>query len=348
MLRRSSQSRAFTLIEIIVVATLISLLSGIALFSINEMYIRNVRKVSLAETFQLATALSIAENDLQFYPRLNYLRFPRELVLLEETAYPSFGQSNDPDSITPGIDYWAMYRHDTPVRLRIFSNWAGPYMGVSQARQASNRGAQSGLVKVRLPDLAEDPVTINGADISLVDWPADPFGNPYLLYQFKAVIDDAAGVNIPLFLENPSEDASWRNMIVSYGRNQVPGGNADTSQGFRENTLLPGALYVEGDEYGDEADFTLKVIDRRQITIPRSAAETTADNTLMTAIETTNPELLLANDPDDVAAGGVGNSQHFFVLRSLALETMDPGNFDSGNGQVGVIDDGSDDIILEF
>lgn len=356
VLRRSLQRRAFTLIEIIVVATLISLLSGIALFSINEMYIRNIRKVSFAEAYQLATALSIVENDVDFYPRLNFLRLPKELVLVEPNSPPpvpanesAFSESTAPTSMLPGLDYWGIYRHDAPPVLKVLGNWNGPYMGVSQARQDANRGAQSGIIKMRIPDLAENPITVNGLDTSLVDWPADPFGNPYLLYQFKAVIDPDAQVNIPLFLEDPTDDASWRNMIVSYGRNNFPGGNENTSPGFGNNSLLPGALYVPGDEYGGEADFTLKVMDRRSFPRgSRTQAQFDADDALMAAIEARNPDLLLANDPADVAAGGTGLSQHYFVLRSFSIEIMDSGNYQIETGQVGVVDPGSDDIVLEF
>lgn len=347
MLRRSPQRRAFTLIEIIVVATLISLLSGIALFSINEMYIRNIRKVSVADAYQLATALSIAENDLIFFPRLNYLRQPNELVLVDETSVNAFSHttSSTPEAILPGLDYWGMLSSDTPVKLRVLSKWEGPYMGVSQARQDSNRGGQSGIVKMRLPDLAElsaQGASLNGDPLpSVVDWPADPFGNPYILYQLKAVIDPGAQVNIPLFLENPSDDPSFRNMVVSYGRNNVPGGNENTSLDFRENVLFPGALYVEGDPYNGvagvpdgPADFTLKII---------GTADIAAD------IETRFPNvgLILENETTSVL-GADTTSQHYLILRSLSLEATDPGNFDPDAGQVGVIDDGSDDIILEF
>lgn len=355
--RRSLQRRAFTLIEIIVVSTLIALLSGIALFSINEMYIRNIRKVSFAEAFQLATALSIAENDLDFYPKLNYLRQPKELILMEETTMNVFTHSLNPNRTVPSLDYWGHLRANSALTLRIISNWGGPYMGVSQARQDSNRGAQSGIVKMRLPYLAESLATINGAvtpNVSVVDWPADPFGNPYLLYQFKAVIDPTFAVNIPLFLEDPSDEASFRNMIVSYGRNNFPGGNENTSQGYGNNTLLPGALYVDSDVYDDlypndeTADFTLKLIDMRTITGPaRSAADEALDDAIMAAIETRDPRLLLSNDPNAVATQDT-NSQHYLVLRSFSINTMDSGNFQVETGQVGVIDTGSDDIVLEF
>lgn len=355
MLRRNLQRRGFTLIEIIVVSALIALLSGIALFSINEMYIRNIRKVSVAEAFQLATALSIAENDLDFYPKLNFLTQPRDLVLLDGPVQPpwdetGFSFTTAPDRCMPAIDYWGFLRGDNAYLLRILDKWDGPYMGVSQARQESNRGAQSGVVKMRIPNLAG--VLINGADISIVNWPADPFGNPYLLYQLKTHIEGSS--NIPYFLEKPDEAATYKNMIVSYGRNRFPGGNDRTAQAFGQSILMPGALFVEGDPFppvdGLSADYTLKVIDRRFISGPaRSADQTTADAAAMATIEGVpgGNQLLLRNDPAAVLASDA-TSPHFRVLRSLSLESADPGNHDEAAGQVGIVDSGSDDIILEF
>jgi hypothetical protein len=142
-------------------------------------------------------------------------------------------------------------------------------------------------------------------------------------------------------------------MIVSYGRNNFPGGNENTSPGFGTNTLMPGALYVDGDEYppaadGTVADYTLKIIDKRFIKGPgRSAIDEATDTADMLEVELTNPDLLLSNDPEAVATLDA-TSQHFLVLRSLSLRAMDSGNFAPATGQVGVIDEGSDDIILEF
>jgi hypothetical protein len=68
-------------------------------------------------------------------------------------------------------------------------------MAVTPARQGATRVGQSGIVRMRLPELAERGITVGGSDISIVNWPADPFGNPWVLYLLKASIED--GVNIP-------------------------------------------------------------------------------------------------------------------------------------------------------
>lgn len=290
--------RGFTLAEILIVAAMIALLSGIGIFAINEMYNSNIRKVTIAECAQLATALSIAEQDLQFYPRFNYFNRSKNLI--------TFGSTTE---VVPRLDYYGFLSSTPAILLRIQDNWKGPYMGVSATRNRSSRGQSGGLIQVRLPDMTP----FQGQDISLVDWPADVYGQPYLLMQLKSVI--VGGSVIPSFIERESEEGDFRNSIISYGKNGVPGGNENTDANFIASTLLPGALYVKGDTVaGGPAKFTIRTA------------------------TATDPNLRLENN----------TAVHTNFLKALSVQSTNPTIYNVDAGRVGMIDTGSDDNIFEF
>ena len=72
--------RGFTLIEILIVGALISLLSGIAIFAVKQMYDSNRRKAMFDETRSIGTALHFAYEDLGFFPRLSVVGKTKSLL----------------------------------------------------------------------------------------------------------------------------------------------------------------------------------------------------------------------------------------------------------------------------
>ncbi|MGB9692764.1 MAG: type II secretion system protein, partial [Candidatus Sumerlaeaceae bacterium] len=67
--------KGFTLAEMLIVAALIALFSGLFIFSIETQYTLNKQKASVAECRQIATAMSFAQQDMGFFPKMCFLRF---------------------------------------------------------------------------------------------------------------------------------------------------------------------------------------------------------------------------------------------------------------------------------
>jgi len=322
------KNRGFTLVEILIVAALIALLSGIAIFSINEFYNNNIRKAVIGEVNQIATGASFANDDLQFFPKLHLLSDPPSAIFKD----PATGLQNS-NQVIPGIDYFGFIPGGQPPQLTKLQNgWRGPYMGMSMTRDRSSRGSRSGIVKMRLPDVYHDPSITNATreELSVVDWPADVWGNPYVFYQLRSSAD-VGGNLIPQFVTQLGEPADYLNAIVSYGKNGIPGGNDATpgdpglgATGEVGDLLLDGALFVRGDEYGDEAHFTLRVA---------------VDNPAI------DPRLKLINTDGTTGV-------HFEVLRSLKFDASSYGivlpDTPCSEGLVGMLDPCNDDIVYEF
>ena len=72
---RINRHSGFTLIEMLVVAALIAIFAGLAVFNIVEQLNREKEKAALAEARSIATAMSFAYDDLGFFPKLCFLRF---------------------------------------------------------------------------------------------------------------------------------------------------------------------------------------------------------------------------------------------------------------------------------
>lgn len=264
--------RGFTLIEMLIVSAMIVLLAGLAIIGAQQMYEATKKKVNQDETKSIATALSQCKQDVGFYPRLHMLGVPQSLVLFRQGTPAQIAVNSITSFYTrPGFDTYGFYGSGyamfgnalaNPV-FHIYKFWKPPYMEVSEAR-ASNQsgGRRSGIIRMRLSDAEYQvgfPKGVGGEDPSLVWWPTDAYGNPYMVYHLcsdsPAYYSSTNPKGLRLIMA-PTEEASYMNVVVSYGPNHAPGGNnTPGAPGFPND-----ALYVPGDLFGTVADYTLKSV----------------------------------------------------------------------------------------
>lgn len=189
------QSSGFTLIEMLVVAALIAIFAGLAVFNIVEQMNREKEKAAISECRSIATALSFAHDDLGFYPKLNWLK-------MGQTELLKFIQDRG-GLPGPAIDTFG--RGDNSMLNRIQKNWGEKYMAGSMPDK---------YVRMTLPE---------GLD---VQWPADPFGLPYVPYLLK-IAPPAGNPAAPAVVQwangSVGDRANYFAGVVSYGRNKVPG-----------------------------------------------------------------------------------------------------------------------------
>lgn len=255
--------RGFTLIEIMIVGALLALFAGIALFAAREMYESNRRKAMFDETRQIGIALSLAHDDIGFFPRIYLLEMP--------TGRINYGD-NKTKIIRPAFDTYGYYLSVGPQASSIIDKWRGPYMPFSSAKLNLTAGSK-GLIRMRLSDVAFQqfkPTGTNDEDPSLVVWPTDTWGNPYIFYEVHSdasLMTNSTGTNPQgvRLIRYPGESGDFFTAVVSYGPNRVPGGLRDelrrpnSAIAVNVETLLKtDGLYVKGDLAGGKADYTLK------------------------------------------------------------------------------------------
>lgn len=207
-IRNKQFSKGFTLLEIIVVAALIAMFSGLATFGIQQMLANSKLKAVIGEARQVGTALIFAHQDVGFYPKIGYLMHNKDLI------NNRFGFER---IHTMGFDLSSSKGQFT------YNKWNGPYFAASVTRnQLSQRF--DGLVTMQLPPDSEP-----------MAWPADQWGNPYVLYLFKYdEVEDTWH-----FIDNLGEDPDFWGAVVSYGPNRVPGSitEGETFDGLRQYCL---------------------------------------------------------------------------------------------------------------
>lgn len=244
-----SAQRAFTLLEILIVGALITLFSGIAIIAVQEMYNLNRGKAMYAEAQQIGTALSMAYNAIGFYPRLHTLNQQHSNVVVT-------GSSNQLLSL-PHMDTYG-YLNATMKAGTIDTNWKGPYSAKSTTRLSQG---QRSFVKMRLTD----PQTISYAalfqqqtamNIQIVDWPSDTWSNPWMVYHVSKTMNNGT----PVYrLCKPGEEPDFKNCVVSYGPNHVPGGNLETASNlpaYFDFLKTKAALYF--DDTTGQANYVLR------------------------------------------------------------------------------------------
>jgi type II secretory pathway pseudopilin PulG len=205
----------FTLLEILIIALVIALLSGIAVINVQQFVDSNKRKATIADARQLSQALSFAHNDIGFFPKLCFLddsRVSPKLAQIDAANGAVISFHNDFQI------YGSNYQGLDPAPRQ----WKGPYMGVSLSRSGAAQVRGSGLSLMRL----RQDTNVPEGNVQI--WPSDTWGSPYLLYAMKWKFDPAQGRYIRRFigvdnLNNFSERPDATLAVVSYGPNRVPG-----------------------------------------------------------------------------------------------------------------------------
>ncbi|MCL5270365.1 MAG: hypothetical protein M1457_07425 [bacterium] len=296
-------------------ASIIGLFAGLFLFSVQQMYNDNRRKATYDETKQIGTAFEFAHQDLGFYPRLDLLSLPISLALPPDTAGVS--------QMRPAFDYYGLLTTTSPELRVVLKKWGGPYTQNSEARGTSAQG-RHGNVLMRIPDNESTSFKeAGGQNGSIVVWPCDTWGNPYVLYQVTASPDSRSATN-PLGLrlvKRPGEIANYLNAVVSYGPNGMPGGGlpgtpTQTDAGYAAAYLKPAMLYVKGDLLGNQAEYTLKIMNPNTVTV--------------------------------TAMLGTDDSFNSMLAKSIHADSDHGGTWTPPPGEIGILDNGSDDIFWKF
>ncbi|MBN1475896.1 hypothetical protein JXA47_04000 [Candidatus Sumerlaeota bacterium] len=202
---------AFTLIEILVIALLISILSAIALFSVRSMMDRARVRTVIGETYQIATALSLCRDDIGIYPKLNFL-----LYSINEIGEFT-GAITPTNRIHPDFESFGNDIENQTTRLA--SRWNGPYMGMSQTRTSVGIAAGPSIVRMQLPQANNQEVL----------YPGDAWQQPYSVYLMSIDGDGFVTFNtgetgLPFEVENFTTLPNFFSAVVSYGPNRQPGG----------------------------------------------------------------------------------------------------------------------------
>ncbi len=208
----------FTLVELLIVGTLISIFAGLAIFGVQQQFESNIRKATIGESRQIGTALDFANLDTSIFPQLCWLSEGQQgmQLLSVQTGVNLFGE----------VDVYG--RASTDTRVQLNNQWDGPYFAISQTRAgiAQGRGGFIYMLFPQLPSAGNDnpnsPNTTNG-----YRWPADYYNNPYTVYMLD--VDLTTGNPVLRFANqtapaDPTKKGNFVNAVVSYGRNRIPGG----------------------------------------------------------------------------------------------------------------------------
>lgn len=221
------RDRGFTLAELVIVATLISLFSTLAVFSIQTQFQNNQRKAVIAETRQIAAALEFANLDTGIFPKLCFLDQSRDGLLF--LGVERFGAGGGGFQIYNYMDVAARRTFDAAPAID--RSWRGPYFALSQARRGLAQG-RGGFAQVVLNESGW-PTT----EEATLRYPTDVYGNPYVVYMMNADLTNQQLLFVQEGADglNPTKKGTFVNAVVSYGPNQVPGGD----ERFRANFTSP-------------------------------------------------------------------------------------------------------------
>lgn len=227
---RNRRQTGFTLIEILIVAALIGLLAGIAMINIQRAYVDNQRKATFGEARNISTALVFTFQDIGIYPKLCFLQ--QNIFFI---APPQLPRLDLPGVyLVSGFEYIG-FDVNQPATLteRIIRNWAQGqgsqgYFSAGGGRRGMFQGRRGGMVKMEIPvedyDVTDDPVIGGGQTLPIYDWPADPWGRPYVVYMLYQAGVQPDGRPDVRFIDKPTRASNYALAVVSYGPNGIPGG----------------------------------------------------------------------------------------------------------------------------
>jgi len=247
------EQTGFTLIEILVVAALMTLLAGIAAINIQRAFTDNQRKATYGEEYNIKTALSFAYEDIGIYPKLCFLQ-QNTMYLAPPTQAPYITPG---DQLVSGFEYMGYDIAQAPTLVkRIITNWAkgmgSPgYFAAGQGRRGLFQGRRGGMCRMEIPTSIYNPVVLAlGESQPVYDWPTDPWGRPYVVYMlYLRGVNPSGNLPVVRFVDSYSRTPNYTLAIVSYGPNGIPGGREDydaatLSQGTAlrlfERSALPG------------------------------------------------------------------------------------------------------------
>ena len=220
----------FTLIEILIVAALISLLAGIAAINIQAMYLANQRKSTIGEIRQIITSLDFAYNDTMIYPKICFLN--QNILYLappQATPYNRPGQY-----LVSGFDYMGFdVNSPSTITNRIIRNWANGtlsqgYFSMPQGKKGMFQYRRAGICRMEIPmDIYNPQILASGATLPIYEWPTDPWGNPYVLYMLYLESIQPNGLPNVRFVDSITRSPNFARAVVSYGPNGIPGGPED-------------------------------------------------------------------------------------------------------------------------
>jgi len=330
--------QGFTLIEILIVGALLALFAGLAIFNIKEMYDSNLKKAAVGEARNLGTACAMAQQDLSFIPKFNYLTEPQKFITTEagvlraDFDFMGFINPNNPEQ-------WP------PNNVAVTSRFAPRgYYAFSQSRGGLNVG-RGGIVTVRLPSGASgSPSGQDDAAKSLVRWPADPWGQPYVLYLLKThKTEEGETAKGPdwRFISELNESPDYMVAVVSYGPNKYPGSiwekrNSGDPYGrgvgqvlnYTTPAMADARLYTDGDRLGGPAQFSMLT----PAEIIWDGSDTSASGRRMWAVKGPSP-----TDTAEVS-----------TWKSTLFPTDGLPGGDANLEFRGILDQGSDDIVYVF
>lgn len=300
--------RGFTLLEILIVASIIAFLAGLAIINVKEFYDQTRIKSTYDECKTIGTALAFARDDVGFFPSIHTLAFNKKQMNEAGTIGGNF-------SPRPHSDAYGYLFENDPRTINLERTWKAGYLPAAASRQnisAASRGIGWGYV----PYVA---LTSYQADYTpeFAKMPLDIWNRPYMIYlvtQDRSLISTENPYGVRL-INDPSEEGDFFTAVVSYGPNGIPGGTQttvdDAAYQAREDELREGRLF---DEFNPRPAQTVQLMPNATLEV-----DLFFDFRQLLNVDSTQ----LANSLNDITGTG------------------DPHN-------AGIRDRGSDDIYWEF
>ncbi|MFP4379025.1 MAG: type II secretion system protein [Candidatus Sumerlaeia bacterium] len=240
--RTHRKHQAFTLIEILIISALIALFSGLAIISMQYLVDSSKRKSVFADARTIGSALGAAHMDLGMIPKIGYMSYSKSMLI----------QTSGNDTQLPvDFDTIGLFTGgNTPLAPQVLENWVGPFLPNSKGRSGISPAGVGYTARMQMATQKAD------GDYQILDWPADPWGNPYVVYLLK--LRKVGEGFEPSWIYTPYEKADYVALVVSYGKNEIPGGSSDpggVTPQIREAVIDGNFMMYEDPYVPNRADF---------------------------------------------------------------------------------------------